>query len=141
MEFRANTTAPLILAILPFALPAFAANTASFGGIVVADTGEPVSGVQIQYQGSLLCNTYYGVPCIKGTTTADSTGHFAVTALPADRYYLCAFPLAGNLIATCQWPEYGGESPFVTLFGRAAVNRSEASASPRYDRGVQSERR
>jgi uncharacterized protein (TIGR03437 family) len=115
MEFRAHTTATLILAILPFALPAFAANTASFGGIVVADTGEPVSGVQIQYQGSLLCNTYYGVPCINGTTTSDSIGHFAVTALPADRYYLCAFPPAGNLIATCQWPEYGGESPFVTL--------------------------
>src|SRR5258706_5303218 len=81
---------------------AIPASAASFGGIVVTDSGEPVSGAGLSWNNNGICSrTPSGglscfPPTVIGSTKTADDGHFLAADLPADSYHFCAQPVTAN---------------------------------------------
>jgi uncharacterized protein (TIGR03437 family) len=120
-------SASIFIAWLLVAAPAICA---SFSGIVFTDSGTPVSGVTVRWSNQSQCvptpphgtPQCYG-PTITGSAITASDGSFAASNLPAETYFVCAYPVRENQLSSCDWLGFGETGPArVTLTDNQNLN-------------------
>ena len=99
---------PLCGAWLLAGLPA---KGSSFRGVVLTESGNPISAATVRWSGKPVCVPSYphGTPIcagprVTGFTRTASDGTFAAENLPADTYTLCVSPPdASRLLSSCEY--------------------------------------
>jgi hypothetical protein len=103
-----------------------ASPSAAISGIVLDVAGKPVAGAKVTYHTTRqLVAGRLGVPMptgpiVNGFAMTDGAGAFSIQAPSSGTYYLCAYGVRADQLATCEWS--GGEAPVSVQAGQSADN-------------------
>jgi hypothetical protein len=115
----------LLTGCATFVATAPAQQSGSISGLVADQSGAPVAGALVLYQGmpTLAPNATGGVvvtiPSASSGLTTGTDGTFAISGLPDGQYSVCAYAATAAQLGSCEWGAY---SPLIEVTAGGAVN-------------------